>query len=187
MKRFLKGIILFILIWFVVHEVTIVADGLTDELEKADVGVVLGNKVELDGQPSLRLQSRLDKAVELYNGKYFDLIIVSGGLGVEGFDEAKVMKEYLIKAGIPEDKIIEDNNGNNTEMTARNAKSIMENLGFDSAMIITQYYHVTRTKLVMKEAGINDVYSAHARFFELRDIYSLTREFAAYYKDLLFE
>jgi vancomycin permeability regulator SanA len=31
-----------------------------------DVAVVLGNKVELNGEPSERLKYRLDKAIELY-------------------------------------------------------------------------------------------------------------------------
>lgn len=186
MKKFIKGIILISVLWFILHEILIVVDGLTDELGRADVGIVLGNKVELDGQPSRRLQSRLDRAVELYTDRYFNYIIVSGGLGKEGFDESKIMKEYLVKAGIPENRVIEDNSGNNTNMTAQNSKSIMNIMNLSSAVIITQYYHISRTKLVMKKAGIDKVYSAHAKIFELRDIYSLTREFVGYYKDLIF-
>jgi hypothetical protein len=53
------------------------------------------------------------------------------------------------------------------------------------AMVITQYYHITRTTLAMHKVGINKVYSAHARIFELRDLYSLTREFIGYYIYLL--
>jgi len=46
------------------------------------------------GEPSPRLQSRLDKAFDLYSKNYFQQIIVSGGLGKEGFEEALVMTEY---------------------------------------------------------------------------------------------
>ena len=129
--------------------------------------------------------SRLDKAVELYNNHYFNHLIVSGGLGKEGFDEAKVMKDYLIRAGIPENSIIVDSKGNNTLITAQNSKSIMDSKKFQTAMIITQYYHITRTKLAMHKVGVENVYSAHARIFEIRDIYSLSREFLGYYKYLL--
>lgn len=151
----------------------------------SDVAIVLGNKVELDGKPSKRLQSRLDKAVELYNEKYFDHIIVSGGIGKEGFDEAKVMKDYLVKAGIQHYAIIEDNNGVNTFMTAKNSKVIMDRDELNSAMVITQYYHVTRTTLAMRKVGIDRIYSAHASIFELRDFYSLTREVIGFYAYLL--
>lgn len=61
----------------------------------------------------------------------------------------------------------------------------MESFGFKSALIITQYYHVTRTRLAFSKVGIERFFSAHADFFELRDIYSLLREFFGYYKYIL--
>lgn len=186
----LKKLILYttavILLWVCIHIAVIVVDGLNDNLEFVDAGVVLGNKVELNGQPSKRLKGRLDRAIELYESKYLEYIIVSGGIGKEGFDEAKVMKEYLINTGIPEDKIILDSKGNNTFMTAENTKEIFEEMNFDSVMIISQYYHISRTKLAFKKVGFDKVYSAHARIFEIRDIYSLAREFFAYYKYIFY-
>jgi len=184
MKRALFVAAIFVS-WFIIHSVIIILDGLNDELKPADVAVVLGNKVELNGQPSERLKARLDRTVELYEEGYFPMIIVSGGIGVEGFDEAKVMKAYLVDQGIPGEKILEDNNGYNSYMTAQNASRIMKELELDSAMIITQYYHISRTKLAFREMDVSDVYGAHARFFEVRDIYSTIREFPAYYKYLI--
>lgn len=171
--------------WFIIHTAFVVIDGLNDELKPVDVAVVLGNKVELNGHPSERLKARLDKSVELYNEGYYTFIIVSGGIGKEGFNEAKVMKAYLTDKGIAEDKIIEDSNGYNSYMTAQNTHTIMDELELDSAMIITQYFHISRTKLAFRKAGIEEIFSAHANIFELRDIYSLIREFPAYYKYLL--
>ncbi|NLI91002.1 MAG: YdcF family protein [Peptococcaceae bacterium] len=185
MKKFSKGLILVLAIWFCIHTIVIVIDGLHDQLEKSDVAIVLGNKVESDGQPSKRLQSRLDKAVELYNQKYYSNLIVSGGFGKEGYDEAKVMKEYLIINGIPSDSIITDSMGENTQMTAENSKLIMDSKNLETAMVITQYYHITRCKLILHKVGIKNVCSAHADIFELRDIYSLLREFFAYYQYVL--
>lgn len=95
------------------------------------------------------------------------------------------MKSYLIDKGLPEDKIIEDNNGYNSYMTAQNTSKIMDELELDSVMVITQYFHVSRTKLAFRKMDIKEVYSAHAKVFEFRDIYSLIREFPAYYKYLL--
>ena len=171
--------------WFVIHTAIILIDGLNDELQPVDIAVVLGNKVELDGQPSERLQARLDKAVELYHEGYFPLIVVSGGIGMEGFDEAEVMKAYLVSKDVPEEHIIEDPAGYNSGMTAQNTKQIMDQQGLDSVMIITQYFHISRTKLAFKSEGVEEIYSAHARIFELRDVYSIIREFPAYYKYLL--
>ena len=44
----------------------LVLDGLCDHLGHADVALVLGSRVELDGSPSLRLRARLDRTLELY-------------------------------------------------------------------------------------------------------------------------
>ncbi len=185
MKQFIKILVVLCVAWFGVHIGLIIIDGLNDNLKKADVGIVLGNKIEINGYPSSRLKSRLDKAVELYHKGFFRYIIVSGGIGKEGFDEAKVMRDYLIKNQIPSKDIIIDSKGKNTYLTAINSKVIMERLGFNSALIITQYYHVTRTRLAFSIVGIEKVSSAHANFFELRDIYSLMREFFGYYKYIL--
>lgn len=185
-KQVLKklGLILFfvLFLWFILHTAIIVTDGLNDELAAVDIAVVLGNKVELDGQPSNRLKARLDKSVELYEEGYFKYILVSGGIGIEGFDEAKVMKEYLVNKGIPSELIIEDSNGYNSFMTAENTKAIMKDLNIKSVMVITQYFHITRTKLAFNKLGFENVYSAHAEIFEYRDLYSIIREFPAYYK-----
>lgn len=183
-KRFMI-VVVTLFIWFIIHTTFTIIDGLNDELEHADAAVVLGNKVEVDGQPSERLKARLDRAAELYDGGYFTFIIVSGGMGKEGFDEAKVMKSYLIDNGVPEEIIKEDNNGYNSYMTGQNASKMMDELELDSVMVITQYFHVSRTKLAFRKMGIKEVFSAHAKIFEFRDIYSIVREFPAYYKYLL--
>ena len=173
------------LLWFCIHTIIIIADGVNDDLINTDVAVVLGNKVELTGEPSERLKARLDKAADLYEKGYFKRIIVSGGVGIEGFDEAKVMKDYLINQGIPESKILIDSNGYNTFMTAENTKLIKEELEIESVTVISQYHHITRTKMAFKKVGFEKVYSAHAEIIELRDVYSLVREFAAFYKYLI--
>ncbi|WP_188208097.1 YdcF family protein [Alkalibacillus aidingensis] len=173
--------IVLMITWFAVHTVVMVIDGVTDDLEKSDVAVVLGNKVERSGEPSDRLQARLDKAVDLYERGYFDHIIVSGGIGEEGFDEADVMRAYLTEKEVPIEKVTTDSNGYNTYMTAENTKSLQEDLDIDSVTVISQYHHLTRTKLAFHKVGFDQVYSGHAEYVELRDVYSVVREFVAYY------
>jgi len=70
-------------------------------------------------------------------------------------------------------------------MMAKNAKAIMDNMELDSVMIITQFYHISRIKLAFEKVGVENVYSAHAAYLDLRDVYSVVREFFAYYKYLL--
>lgn len=174
-----------IFLWFIIHTVVITIEGLRDNIGSTDAAVVLGNKVELNGEPSERLKGRLDKAIELYEKGYFEHIIVSGGNGKEGFNEAAVMKEYLVDKGVTGSHIILDQEGYNTYSTALNTKEIMADRGFASITIITQFYHISRTELAFRKAGIDNISSAHGEYYELRDLYSLFREFFAYYKYLL--
>ena len=43
-------------------------------------------------------------------------------------------------------------------------------------MAISQYFHLTRCRLAFRQAGIAPVYSAHAKLWEWRDLYSTPRE-----------
>mgnify|MGYP002087224465 FL=1 len=135
--------------------------------------------------PSPRLQARLDKAVELYQKGLFPNIIVSGGVGVEGFDEAVVMREYLVNRNIPENRIHLDSEGRTTNLTAKNTAQIMKRNNWQSALIVSQYFHISRTRMAFINYGISPVFSAHANYFELRDLYSIVREVFGYFSYLL--
>jgi uncharacterized SAM-binding protein YcdF (DUF218 family) len=165
---------------FTLAATLIVADGLADEIHAADVAIVPGNTVERNGRPSARLQARLDQTVALYRQGLFPDVIVSGGLGSEGFDEAEVMKRYLVEQGLPEGRIHVDGGGATTYLTARNAARMMRENGWQSAMVVSQYFHISRMRLALRRSGVTPVFSAHARYFELRDVYSIVREVIGY-------
>jgi len=158
----------------------LVASGLRDDDHPADVAVVLGTTVGPDGTPSPRLAARLDAALALYRRGRVRSVIVSGGVGGEGFDEAAVMRRYLAARGVPAARIVADSLGVTTAATARNAAAIMRRNGWASAVAVSQYFHVPRCRLAFRRAGIDPVYSAHARYFEIPDLYSIPRELAGY-------
>ena len=166
---------------YVLTALIIVLDGLADEKAPADVAVVLGNTVHPDGTPSARLAARLDKALELYQEGLVGTILVSGGLGKEGHDEAVVMKEYLLEREVPEDRVHVDSNGTNTFQTARNAQRFLKANGLSTAIVVSQYFHVPRARLAFRRCGVPRVYAAHADHFEWRDLYAVAREVVAYY------
>lgn len=185
LKKIILSLFLIIVLLFAIPAILIISDGLNDEIGKSDVAVVLGNTVQPDGKPSPRLQARLDKTIELYQKGFFPNIIVSGGFGVEGFDEAVVMRQYLVNHNIPADHIFLDSEGKTTNLTAKNSAQIMKQHNWQSAIIISQYFHISRTRLAFSNYGISPVYSAHANYFELRDIYSLFREIIGYFSYFL--
>lgn len=173
-------------LWFAAHTAAVVWCGLHDDAQPADVIVVLGNRVERSGVPSLRLRERLDKALEVYRRGLAPAIIVSGGMGREGFDEATVMRDYLVAHGVPEAAVIVDSGGYDTRRTALEAARIMAGRGMRSAIVISQYYHIARTRLAFARAGVEVVHSAHADVaLTFREPYMLFREFVAYYYYLI--
>lgn len=170
---------------FVLATAALVLAGLRDNLGKAEVALVLGSKVELDGTPSPRLRARLDRTLELYHASYFPSVIVSGGTGREGYDEAAVMRDYLVARGVPAEQVIMDSAGITTFASARNTIEIIRQRRIESVFVISQYFHVPRARLALRRFGVATIYSAHAHFFEFRDIYSSPRELAGYVSYLL--
>ena len=181
-KRRAKIAILFLFSWFVVHEATIIIDGLNDESADANIAVVFGSTVNTDGTLSERLKARLDKGVDLYKDAIVSELFVSGGLGKEGFYEGDKMAEYLVSQDVPEQAITIDNDGNTTRLTAENF--VQHFPAAKSAILVSQYHHISRAKLAFRQTGIKNAQGVHCHYFEIRDVYSCFREFFAYYKYL---
>ena len=69
-----------------------------------------------------------------------------------------------------------DGKGDTTFMSARNTLEIMRKRELGSVLVVSQYFHLPRSRMALKRFGITTVYSAHAHLFELRDFYSAPRE-----------
>jgi vancomycin permeability regulator SanA len=180
LKRIAVRAVLAGIVLFVAAAGVIAVSGLRDDVRPADVAVVLGNEVRADGTPHPRLAARLDAALALYDSGVVKNVIVSGGIGQSGFDEAAVMKSYLAGRGIPADRIVADSLGVTTAATATNTAAILRQKRWSSVVVVSQYFHIPRCRLAMRRAGITAVYSAHARYFEWRDLYSTAREVVGY-------
>jgi vancomycin permeability regulator SanA len=175
----------FVAAWLLAHTLLITWDGLRTGQQHADIGVILGSKVNEDGSLSERLTQRLACGLALYRAGCVARLLVSGGLGKEGFYEGDKMRAYLRAQGVPDSVIIVDNYGNNTRQTVRNTLRLRPRLRFGSILVVSQFYHISRTKMLFRQAGFTAVSGASPWYFEWRDAYSLLREFPAYYKALL--
>jgi vancomycin permeability regulator SanA len=144
----------------------------------AHLAVVLGNEVLADGTPSPRLRARLDTAFALYQAGLVRHVLLSGGQGKSGYDEATVMAGYLRTRGVPDPALYLDAHGVNSYATALHTAAIMREHGWSSAIAVTQYFHLPRTTLALHRAGVPYVQGAYPRYWEWRDLYSLAREVA---------
>ncbi len=145
----------------------------------ADLAVVFGSAVLAGGAPSPRLAARLDAAIQAYRANLVPLIMVSGGRGATGYDEAATMHDALRQAGIPEAAILSDPDGNNTRATVAHAVAVMQARHLLRVMIVTQYFHIPRCALAFRQHGITGISAIWPHFMEWRDIYSTAREMLA--------
>ncbi len=144
-----------------------------------DMALVLGCGIR-NGEPSLMLKDRLDKAVELYEKGYISDIIVSG-THKDNYSEVDVMVKYLKEKGIPESSIIRDDNGNSTRESINN---FAKNYKKKKVLIISQKYHLYRTLYLASNNNLKatGVYASltHYRgqaFREVREILARLKDF----------
>ncbi len=123
--------------------------------ERADVMIVLGAQVKRDGRPGDTLTKRLDAAAEAWEAGLAGYVIVCGGQGrTEPRAEADVMAEELTGRGIPENRIFLEDESANTRSNLQGAKEIMEEKGWEDAVIVTSGYHMLRALDTAEELGM---------------------------------
>jgi vancomycin permeability regulator SanA len=127
--------------------------GTTDYRRPAEVVVVFGAQVHPDGAPSTSLRDRMKTAIGLYKEGLVNKVLVSGGVGESGFNEALVMRDMAVEAGVPELDVIVDSAGVNTEATVRDSRPFFEKADRPTALAVSQYYHLPRVKLAYQGSG----------------------------------
>ncbi len=113
---------------------------LNQPLEKADVLLVLGSH-------DLRVP---EYAAKLYADGYAPLVVASGGMAHNndllktGWSktEAKMFKNVMVRNGVPENRILVENEATNTGDNFAFSKKVLDNVGmpFHSAIVVTKPY-----------------------------------------------
>jgi SanA protein len=124
-------------------------------LSHAQAAIVPGAQVRPDGTMSLMLADRVERTAELWNAGKVDRILVSGDHGSWRYDEPDAMRRALQRAGIPGRVIFTDHAGFNTRATMVRAKRIFD---VQSAIVVTQGFHMDRALFLAKSAGIDRVH-----------------------------
>jgi vancomycin permeability regulator SanA len=127
--------------------------GKTDYRRPAEIVVVFGAQVHEDGRASTSLRDRMDTAIGLYKDGLVKKVLVSGGVGDSGFNEALVMRDMAVEAGVRKKDVIVDSAGVNTEATVRDSRPFFEEAEHPAALAVSQYYHLPRIKLAYQGEG----------------------------------
>ena len=154
---FFSVIIIFI---FVFTGLQIWNFGKLDQKAQADVIIVLGAK-STDGKPSEVLKQRINHALWLYNNGYANYIIFTGGISKsETISESAASKKYAIEQGISESVIFIEEKSTITEENLLEAKKIMDENSFASAIVVSDPLHQKRALLMANDYGIKTAFSS---------------------------
>ena len=122
---------------------------------KYDCIIILGASVLSDGTPCQMLADRLDTGIALYKKGVSEKILLSGYTSTEDiYDEIKAMKKYCLDRNVPESAIFSDGYGLSTYDSVVRAKRVY---CANSAVIVTQKYHLDRALYVAGYKGLDAV------------------------------
>ena len=128
--------------------------GRSEQAQPVDAIVVMG-AAQYDGRPSPQLAARLDHVVEIWPDGDAPLVVVTGGNQPgDRFTEAQASATYLIERGVPEGAILLENAGSDTIDSLDRVAAMLDELGLDTVLIVTDPYHALRSRMVAEEQGL---------------------------------
>lgn len=166
--RFSRAALYFFLLAFVVV-ISLIAnyshvDHIGKKYSQSNIDYAPYNKVGLllwtskyvsKGQENLFYTYRIEGAAELYENKKIDFLIVSGDNETIHYNEPETMKDDLVEAGIPEEKIYLDHAGFRTLDSVMRAKEIFWQ---EKMTIISQSFHNYRAIYIARKQWIQAVW-----------------------------
>lgn len=194
-RRFLEGLpgwiklaavclVAFGAIVFIVVELLILGSFGAKAPPGADYCVILGAQVYADG-PSEVLKRRLDTAVNYLEENPDTIAVVSGGQGKdEPMSEAEGMYHYLIKSGIASDRILLENQSENTYGNLLYSSRLLD-MEQSRVVVVTNNFHVFRAVKIAKKMGYREVSGLAADSVLGMLPNNLFREFFGVVKDFL--
>lgn len=127
---------------------------LVEEARPADVIVIMG-AAEYRGRPSPVLKARLDHGLELYRKGLAPRILTTGGAGGDPvFTEGEVGRAYLSRLGVRSEDIIVEPEGESTAHSTAAVAEIMRRMNLQSLILVSDGYHIYRTKKMLEFRGL---------------------------------
>lgn len=151
----------------------------TDDWPHPRVAIVFGASVLGNRHLSPVLADRVETAIQLYQAKKIDRILVSGDNRHASYNEPRAMQEYLIARSIPTTDILLDPSGRSTYETCLRARTVF---GLRRAVLVTQEFHLPRALYIANQLGLEAVGMAGTLRPSLQVDYQSLRELAAEFK-----
>ena len=119
------------------------------------IGVLMGTSPYTSrGQENPFFKERLDMAIKLYKKGTLKKVVVSG-IQEQYYNEVGKMREFLLKAGLPDSLIVIDSQGTRTW---RSVQFVLKHFKGKSIAFISQNFHAERAVFLASHIGINACY-----------------------------
>lgn len=182
-RRIVRVVLIVLLVWMTICAGLagiVFVYSRSDGAQPADVIVVLGAGLRLDGRPGPAIVRRGERAAELYAEGYAPRLICSGGYAINRTrSEASACREVLLANGVPEDAIILEERSHSTEENALYTHELMLANGWETALVVSDGYHLLRTQWIFGEQGIAIYTSPAADPSLINHLFSIGREVIA--------
>lgn len=124
------------------------------EVPETPVALVFGCNKNFQGRKNLYFMHRIEAAADLWKAGKVKCFIVSGDNHSHDYNEPQDMKDAMIEAGVPGDKIVCDYAGLRTLDSVVRAKEIF---GVEKVVFISQKFHNERAAYLAKSVGLEAV------------------------------
>ncbi len=138
------------------------AYGRVERAQQADVIIVLGAGLRRDNTPGPALRRRSLHGAELWQQGIAPMILCSGGMpGNRTRSEADACRELLEAEGVPAEAILLEASSRSTEENALASGRLMVERGWETAVIVSDQYHMYRAQHIFSDTGLT-VYASGA-------------------------
>jgi len=128
--------------------------GSLDQSQPAEVIIILGSRVYLDRRPGPALTRRTRHAVALFQQGLAQRVICSGGLGAYPPTEAEAACDLAESLNVPAAAILIEDQAHSTEENALYTAALMRAHGWQTAILVSDGYHLYRAALLFRRAGM---------------------------------
>lgn len=154
----------------------VMAVGETDYRRTGDTAVVLGAAVWSNGEPSHVLYDRVMTGVRLYQAGRVSRLLMTGGVGSNGYSEPRVMRDLAGRHGVPAQAVILDEEGVNTAASVRTLRKL-QGRGLGTLLVVSHDHHTARIRLACHRLGLRCyTVPAKERYWLTKEPFYILRE-----------
>ncbi len=160
-RRLVRGLLTFVSLVLLAGAITFLYlgwrinhTGARDLAQQADAIIILGARVEPDGQPGPDLRVRTLHAVSLFRQGLAPYLLCTGGYRNDRLSAAAVARDLAVALGVPADRILLADGSMTTREDAASAGALMHVHGWRRAILVSHPLHLERARLLFEGQGL---------------------------------